>query len=56
MHMVRAHFCFYYPYLLPITQRPQYFSYLSAFLSIEYLSAILWGKYYVVLAIPFCMR
>ena len=27
-----------------------------AFLSIEHLPAILWGKYYVVLALPFCMR
>ena len=40
----------------PIAQRPQNFSDLSAFLSIEHLPAILWGKYYVVLALPFCMR
>ena len=49
MHMVRAHLCFYYPYLLPITQRPQYFSYLSPFLSIEYLSTILWCKLNTIL-------
>ena len=42
-------------FLSPISQRSQTFSYLSSFFSIEFLSAILLGKYDVVLAILTCI-
>ena len=45
VYMVWKHLCFHYPYVFPIAQRPQYFSYLALFFSIEHLSAILWDKY-----------
>ena len=43
-------------FLSPISQRSQTFSYLSSFFSIEFLSAILSGKYDLVLAIPACIH
>ena len=55
MYMVRAHFSFYYFHSFPLAQGAQYFSYLQAFFFEKHFSAILWGKHYMILAIPFCV-
>lgn len=52
---IRTHFRLYDLYLFPVAQGPQNFSYFLPFFLVEYLSPVLWCKYYVIFAIPFCM-
>ena len=51
--MVWTYFCLNDLDLLPVAQRPQYFSDLSPLFSIKYFPPILRREYDMILAIPF---
>ena len=52
MYMIFTDFGFHYFDFLPITQHPQYFSYLYSLFPVEYFSSVLGRKYNMLVKIP----